>query len=130
MTAPLSIGEMRTYMERWIRHAEGQENKIKDLLAQQMELTNKYNETLGDTQRELDNTRSGIATRLGVLEGQIRALQVEKDTMAIEQQNAINALSEVLEVLPTPDFRSFIDQAVVLVNAAKEQFRETLGVRQ
>ena len=128
MTAPLSIGEMRTYMERWIRHAEGQEAKIKDLLTQQQELTNKYNQTLIESQRELDTTRAGIATKLGVLEAQIRALELERDTMAIDHKHAIDRLAEVLEVPPTPDFRSFIDQAVSLALAAKEQFRATLGV--
>lgn len=130
MTAPLSTGEMRMYMDRWIRHAEGQEKKIQDLLKQQQELTDKYNVTLAETQRELDNTRAGIATRLGALEGQIRALELERDTMGNEQTNAIRMLSEVLETPPTPDFRSFIDQAIVLVNAGKEQFRATLGVKQ
>jgi hypothetical protein len=130
VTAPLSVGEMRTYMERWIRHTESQEAKIRDLLSQQQELANKYNQTLNETQAELDDTRAGIATRLGVLEARIRALELERDTLAIDHQHAIDRLSEVLEVPATPDFRSFIDQAASLAEAAKEQFRATLGVYQ
>ncbi len=128
MTAPLSPQEMRVYMERWIRHTESQERKISDLFTQLQELTNKYNQELGDTQRELDNTRAGIATRLGALEAQIRELELVRVTMETEHNGAITALAAVLEIPATPDFRSFIDQAVSLVEAAKEQFRATLGV--
>jgi len=120
--------QMKQYLDNWVTYTQELEKNVQLLKAASKTREEALSERIGTLHADLAAMERPLRERIGVLEAERLTLRVENESLRNELEAAIRLLATALEVAGNPrlSLLSLINDAVLLVEEAKKQVRETL----
>lgn len=119
--------QMEQYLANWERHVEDQRAEIETIKAASARSEKVLSDHVSSLRLELAATERPLLEKISGLEAQLTELVADNKTVRNELDAAVTLLATALEVTGTRhSLLALINEAVLLIDEAKKQVRESL----
>lgn len=118
---------MHQNLDNWVSYTRELETRLDTLTKAHQKAEANFTQRIAQLRRELEETEKPLLDRIMELEGANTQLKLSNDSLRQEMDNAVRLLSTAVEATGKPlPLVTLVNDAIMLVEQAKEQLRESL----